>query len=97
MGVLRQIAVAKNRPVRLADQYLDTVWLSPARELGLVHAALEPGEQVVRAPRVPVPAKRLGEGHGGEVFHARIFRCRPSRCSGRSRSWLRNSVRTRRA
>lgn len=52
MGVLRRIAVAKNRPVRHADQYLDTVWLSPARELGLVHAALEPGEQVVRVPRV---------------------------------------------
>ncbi len=53
MGVLRQIAVAKNRPVRHADQYLDTLWLSPAHELGLVHAALEPGEQVVRVPKVP--------------------------------------------
>ncbi|WP_367130624.1 AAA domain-containing protein [Saccharothrix sp. HUAS TT1] len=53
MGVLRQIAVAKNRPVRQVNQYLDTLWLSPAHELGLVHAALESGEQVVRVPRVP--------------------------------------------
>ncbi|WP_447006521.1 AAA domain-containing protein [Saccharothrix isguenensis] len=53
MGVLRQIAVAKNRPVRQANQYLDALWLSPAHELGLVHAALEPGEQVIRVPRVP--------------------------------------------
>ncbi|MBB5808696.1 very-short-patch-repair endonuclease [Saccharothrix ecbatanensis] len=53
MGVLRQIAVAKSRPVRHANQYIETLWLSPAHELGLVHPALEPGEQVVRVPRVP--------------------------------------------
>ncbi|MFD0204682.1 MULTISPECIES: hypothetical protein [Saccharothrix] len=53
VGVLRQIAVAKNRPVRHANQYLDVLWLSSAHELGLIHAALEPGQHIVRVPRVP--------------------------------------------
>ncbi|MGH3979450.1 MAG: AAA domain-containing protein [Pseudonocardiaceae bacterium] len=64
MGVLRQLAVARSSPVTHTDRYLGIVWLGEAQQHSTVHAPTEPGEEVLRVPRVqlepePAPSREL--------------------------------------
>lgn len=52
MGVFRQLAVAKNRPIRSLSNYEEMMLLANVAEHVAVREALEPGEEIVRIDRV---------------------------------------------
>jgi very-short-patch-repair endonuclease len=54
MGVLRQLAVAKSRPVRHTRSYEATLWLSETTDLATLHHDARAGEEILRAPRVQI-------------------------------------------
>lgn len=54
MGVLRQLAVAKSRPVRHTRSYEATLWLSETTELATLHHDAQAGQEILRAPRVQI-------------------------------------------
>lgn len=53
MGVLRQLAVARNRPIRNTSSYDGALWLSEAQEHCSLHIPDGPGGELLRAPRIP--------------------------------------------
>ncbi|MCT2582363.1 AAA domain-containing protein [Actinophytocola gossypii] len=52
MGVLRQLAVAKTRPIRSITAYEEMLLLADAAEHLPVRTATEPGDEILRADRV---------------------------------------------
>lgn len=52
MGVLRQLAVAKTRPIRSITNYEEMLLLADAVEHLPVRTAVEPGDEILRADRV---------------------------------------------
>jgi Ni2+-binding GTPase involved in maturation of urease and hydrogenase/very-short-patch-repair endonuclease len=53
MGVLRQLAVAKNRPIRHTSRYDEVLWLDDVQDHCTVQAPEGPGDELLRAARVP--------------------------------------------
>jgi very-short-patch-repair endonuclease len=53
MGVLRQLAVARNRPIRNTSSYDSVLWLGDAQDHCSVQIPDGPGAELLRAPRVP--------------------------------------------
>jgi very-short-patch-repair endonuclease len=53
MGVLRQLAVSRNRPIRNTASYDSVLWLGEAQEHCAIHIPDGPGAELMRAPRIP--------------------------------------------
>jgi very-short-patch-repair endonuclease len=53
LGVLRQLAVAKNAPIRHTARYDAALWLAEVRDHGTVKAPEGPGDELLRVARVP--------------------------------------------
>jgi very-short-patch-repair endonuclease len=53
LGVLRQLAVAKNSPTRHTSRYEKALWLDDVRDHATVQLPDGPGDELLRVPRVP--------------------------------------------
>src|SRR5688500_12016388 len=53
MGVLRQLAVARNRPIRNTSSYDSVLWLGEAQNHCAVPLPHGPGAALARAPPIP--------------------------------------------
>src|SRR4051794_6177382 len=69
-GVLRQLAAAKTAPVRHTAQYHAALWLADVRDHCAVKVPEGPGEELLRAARVP----REPEPAAPPAFAGRIRR-----------------------
>ncbi|MHA6793613.1 AAA domain-containing protein [Pseudonocardia bannensis] len=66
MGVLRQLALAKHRPLRHTSGYARALWLGAAQEHCTVQFPSGPGQEVLRVSRVqlePEPERPRGLGN----------------------------------
>jgi hypothetical protein len=53
MGVLRQLAIKKNSPIRHTSRYKAALWLNDVQSYCTIQASDGPGEELLRVARVP--------------------------------------------